>query len=177
MLLSLCYYHSYLVMLQKISIRSNFFLKDTTWIVRKELTLSGSNIAATMTVSVLFYPIKSVQQVVNSRRSSLIPTTLDDEPKIKRNSLPWMQQAVRYKVLHLFGKNFYVNVTQVKILSEAAINAQGRWSCLLRYIQSSIHWKRFDGSDVVTRKGSRCEGSERFQRSFLRIETEQWNEI
>jgi len=104
----------------------NFFLKDTTWIVRKELTLSGSNIAATMTVSVLFYPIKSVQQVVNSRRSSLIPTTLDDEPKIKRNSLPWMQQAVRYKVLYLFRKNFYVNVAQVKILSEAAINAQGR---------------------------------------------------
>ncbi|KAG5316379.1 SYT5 protein, partial [Acromyrmex insinuator] len=67
--------------------------QDTTWIVRKELTLSGSNIASTMTISVLFYPIKSVQQVVNSRRSSLIPTTLDDEPKIKRNSLPWMQQA------------------------------------------------------------------------------------
>ncbi|XP_071647824.1 uncharacterized protein [Temnothorax longispinosus] len=67
--------------------------QDTTWIVRKELTLNGSNIASSMTVSVLFYPIKSVQQVVNSRRSSLVPTTLDDEPKIKRNSLPWMQQA------------------------------------------------------------------------------------
>ncbi|XP_011687218.1 PREDICTED: uncharacterized protein LOC105449622 isoform X1 [Wasmannia auropunctata] len=67
--------------------------QDATWIVRKELTLSGSNIASSMTVSVLFYPIKSVQQVVNSRRSSLVPTTLDDEPKIKRNSLPWMQQA------------------------------------------------------------------------------------
>lgn len=77
-----------------------------TWIVKKELTLSGSNIASTMTISVLFYPVKSVQQVVNSRRSSLVPTTLDDEPKIKRNSLPWMQQAVRYKILYLSGKKF-----------------------------------------------------------------------
>ncbi|XP_025268455.1 uncharacterized protein LOC105254043 isoform X4 [Camponotus floridanus] len=67
--------------------------QDTTWIVRKELTLSGSNIASSMTVSVLFYPVKSIQQVVSSRRSSIVPTTLDDEPKIKRNSLPWMQQA------------------------------------------------------------------------------------
>ncbi|GAB1862970.1 Protein piccolo [Camponotus japonicus] len=67
--------------------------QDTTWIVRKELTLSGSNIASSMTVSVLFYPVKSIQQVVSSRRSSIAPTTLDDEPKIKRNSLPWMQQA------------------------------------------------------------------------------------
>ncbi|EZA57907.1 hypothetical protein X777_01009 [Ooceraea biroi] len=67
---------------------------DTTWLVRKELTLSGSNnVTSTMTISVLFYPVKSIQQVVTSRRSSLVPTTLDDEPKIKRNSLPWMQQA------------------------------------------------------------------------------------
>lgn len=87
--------------------KRNFFLfKDTTWIVRKDLSLSGSNIASTMTVSVLFYPIKSVQQVVNSRRSSLVPITLDDEPKIKRNSLPWMQQAVRYLFLYLSEKKF-----------------------------------------------------------------------
>lgn len=66
--------------------------QDTTWVVRKELMLSGSNIASSMTISVLFYPVKSIQQVVSSRRSSIVPTT-DDEPKIKRNSLPWMQQA------------------------------------------------------------------------------------
>ncbi|KMQ94109.1 protein piccolo, partial [Lasius niger] len=67
--------------------------QDTTWIIRKELVLSGANIASSMTVSVLFYPVKSIQQVVSSRRSSIVPITVDDEPKIKRNSLPWMQQA------------------------------------------------------------------------------------
>ncbi|XP_029679460.1 uncharacterized protein LOC115245325 isoform X3 [Formica exsecta] len=67
--------------------------QDMTWIVRKELTLSGSNMASSMTVSVLFYPVKSIQQAVSSRRSSIVPIMLDDEPKIKRNSLPWMQQA------------------------------------------------------------------------------------
>lgn len=77
-----------------ILMKNYVLLKDTTWIVRKELTLNGSNIASSMTVSVLFYPVKSIQQVVSSRRSSIAPTTLDDEPKIKRNSLPWMQQAV-----------------------------------------------------------------------------------
>ncbi|XP_025157748.1 tricalbin-3-like isoform X3 [Harpegnathos saltator] len=67
--------------------------QDTTWIVRKELTLNGTNIVSTMTVSVLFYPVKSIQQVLTSRRSSMAPTMIEDEPKIKRNSLPWMQQA------------------------------------------------------------------------------------
>lgn len=131
-----------------------------------------------MTVSVLFYPIKSVQQVVNSRRSSLVPTTLDDEPKIKRNSLPWMQQAVRYLFLYLSGKNFHVSAhSSLKILSEAAINAQGRRSRLLRYIQSPLNRKRFDGGDAAAREGSRREGSERFQRSLLRAEAEQRDEI
>lgn len=64
------------------------------WVVRKELTLSGSNNMSTMTVSVMFYPVKSVQQVITSRRSSLALPISDDEPKSKRNSLPWMQQAV-----------------------------------------------------------------------------------
>ncbi|XP_066593483.1 uncharacterized protein [Prorops nasuta] len=67
--------------------------QDTTWLIRKELTLSGSNNMSTMTVSVLFYPVKTVQQVVTSRRSSIVPQAADDEPKNKRNSLPWMQQA------------------------------------------------------------------------------------
>ncbi|KAG7206474.1 hypothetical protein KM043_003819 [Ampulex compressa] len=67
--------------------------QESTWIIRKELALSGSNNMSTMTVSVLFYPVKSVQQVVTSRRSSVVPPASDDEPKSKRNSLPWMQQA------------------------------------------------------------------------------------
>ncbi|XP_076236391.1 uncharacterized protein LOC143180510 [Calliopsis andreniformis] len=67
--------------------------QESTWIIRKELTLSGSNNMSTMTVSVLFYPVKSVQQVVTSRRSSITLPASDDEPKSKRNSLPWMQQA------------------------------------------------------------------------------------
>nr|XP_034188727.1 tricalbin-1-like isoform X2 [Osmia lignaria] len=67
--------------------------QESTWVVRKELTLSGSNSVSTMTVSVLFYPVKSVQQVITSRRSSLSFPMSDDEPKSKRNSLPWMQQA------------------------------------------------------------------------------------
>ncbi|XP_053973613.1 uncharacterized protein LOC128873790 isoform X2 [Hylaeus volcanicus] len=67
--------------------------QDSTWIVRKELTLSGSNNMSTMTVSVMFHPIKSVQQVITSRRSSLALPVSDDEPKSKRNSIPWMQQA------------------------------------------------------------------------------------
>ncbi|XP_012280537.1 tricalbin-1 [Orussus abietinus] len=67
--------------------------QDQRWIVRKELTLSGSNSMSTLTVSVLFYPVKSVQQVVTSRRSSMVPVSSDEEPKTKRNSLPWMQQA------------------------------------------------------------------------------------
>lgn len=67
--------------------------QESTWIVRKELTLSGSNNISAMTVSVLFYPVKSVQQVTTSRRSSMTLPASDDEPKSKRNSLPWMQQA------------------------------------------------------------------------------------
>ncbi|KOX69793.1 Tricalbin-1, partial [Melipona quadrifasciata] len=67
--------------------------QESTWTVRKRLILSGSNVTSTMTVSVLFHPVKSVQQVVTSRRSSLIFPISDDEPKCKRNSLPWMQQA------------------------------------------------------------------------------------
>ncbi|XP_015190898.1 PREDICTED: extended synaptotagmin-2-B isoform X4 [Polistes dominula] len=67
--------------------------QDSTWVLRKELTLNGTNSVSTMTVSVLFYPVKSVQQVVTSRRSSMVPVGSDDEPKSKRNSLPWMQQA------------------------------------------------------------------------------------
>lgn len=130
-----------------------------------------------MTISVLFYPIKSVQQVVNSRRSSLVPTTLDDEPKIKRNSLPWMQQAVCIKSYIYPEKNFYVRVHESLKLSETVINAQGHRSRLLRYIQSSVHWKRFDGGDVVAREGSRCERFEWLQRSLLRIETKQRNKI
>lgn len=76
-------------------------------------------------------------------------------------------------------KNFYERVsTQVlKILSEAAINAQGRRSRVLRYIQSSVHRKRFDGGDVIAREGSRREGSERLQRSLLRTEAEQRDEV
>lgn len=53
-----------------------------------------------MTVSVLFYPVKSIQQVLTSRRSSVVQTMIEDEPKIKRNSLPWMQQAVSCEILH-----------------------------------------------------------------------------
>ncbi|XP_046821749.1 tricalbin-1-like isoform X2 [Vespa crabro] len=67
--------------------------QESTWVLRKELTLNGTNSVSTMTVSVLFYPVKSVQQVVTSRRSSMVPVASDDEPKLKRNSLPWMQQA------------------------------------------------------------------------------------
>ncbi|KAL7288878.1 hypothetical protein TKK_0016848 [Trichogramma kaykai] len=63
------------------------------WLVRKELTLSGSNGQSTMTVSVLFHPVKSVHQNPISRRSSVNQCVDDDEPKTKRNSLPWMQQA------------------------------------------------------------------------------------
>ncbi|XP_043263343.1 tricalbin-3-like isoform X4 [Colletes gigas] len=78
--------------------------QENTWIIRKELTLSGSNNMSTMTVSVMFYPVKSVQQVITSRRSSLALPVSDDEPKSKRNSLPWMQQAVSEinKKDHLF---------------------------------------------------------------------------
>ncbi|XP_011496650.1 PREDICTED: tricalbin-1-like [Ceratosolen solmsi marchali] len=65
----------------------------TKWIVRKELTLSGSNGLSTMTVSVLFHPIRSVQQALASRRNSVNQAVAEDEPKAKRNSLPWMQQA------------------------------------------------------------------------------------
>ncbi|XP_076376389.1 uncharacterized protein LOC117225022 isoform X1 [Megalopta genalis] len=67
--------------------------QESTWIIKKELSLSGSNNMSTMTVSVMFHPVKSVQQVVTSRRSSLALPVSDDEPKTKRNSLPWMQQA------------------------------------------------------------------------------------
>ena len=62
-------------------------------------------------------------------------------------------------------------------LLEAVINAQGHRSRLLRYIQSLVHWKRFDGGDVVACKGSRRERFEWLQRSLLRIETEQRNKI
>lgn len=68
--------------------------QDTRWIVRRDLVLSGANGGSTMTVSVLFYPVRSVQQVISSRRSSIAPMINEDEPKGKRNSLPWMQQAV-----------------------------------------------------------------------------------
>ena len=68
--------------------------QENTWITRKELVLNGSNVTSTMIVSVLFYPVKSIQEVVTSRRSSLTFPISDDEPKSKRNSLPWMQQAV-----------------------------------------------------------------------------------
>ncbi|XP_076749904.1 uncharacterized protein LOC143422843 isoform X2 [Xylocopa sonorina] len=67
--------------------------QESSWIIRKELILSGSNNTSTMTVSVLFYPVKSVQQVITSRRSSMSFPVSDDESKSKRNSLPWMQQA------------------------------------------------------------------------------------
>ncbi|XP_043786449.1 tricalbin-1-like isoform X2 [Apis laboriosa] len=67
--------------------------QENTWIIRKELVLNGSNVTSTMIISVLFYPVKSIQQVVTSRRSSLTFPISDDEPKSKRNSLPWMQQA------------------------------------------------------------------------------------
>ncbi|XP_017880570.1 uncharacterized protein LOC108625242 isoform X2 [Ceratina calcarata] len=67
--------------------------QESTWVVRKELVLSGSNNASAMTVSVLFYPVKSVQQVITSRRSSMTFPMSDDDSKTKRNSLPWMQQA------------------------------------------------------------------------------------
>ncbi|XP_048513229.1 tricalbin-1-like isoform X3 [Athalia rosae] len=67
--------------------------QGTRWIVKKELSLSGSSGSSTITVSVLFHPVRSVQQVVNSRRGSIAPPASDDEPKMKRNSLPWMQQA------------------------------------------------------------------------------------
>ncbi|XP_058799438.1 uncharacterized protein LOC131668950 isoform X2 [Phymastichus coffea] len=63
------------------------------WIVRKELTLSGSSSQSTMTVSVLFHPVRSVQQISSSRRNSVNQLAAEDEPKNKRNSLPWMQQA------------------------------------------------------------------------------------
>ncbi|XP_046627251.1 tricalbin-1-like isoform X1 [Neodiprion virginianus] len=67
--------------------------QGTRWIVRRELTLSGSSGSSTVTVSVLFHPVRSVQQVVSSRRGSIAPIGSDDDPKMKRNSLPWMQQA------------------------------------------------------------------------------------
>ncbi|CAK9818685.1 TCB1 [Anthophora plagiata] len=67
--------------------------QESSWIVRKELILRGSNNMSTMTVSVLFYPVRSVQQMVTSRRNSLTVPISDDEPKTKRNSLPWIQQA------------------------------------------------------------------------------------
>ncbi|XP_033211411.1 uncharacterized protein LOC117169247 isoform X2 [Belonocnema kinseyi] len=70
--------------------------QGTRWVVRKELVLSGSTNMSTLTVSVLFYPVKSVQQVVTSRRNSVIPPSIDEEPKSKRNSIPWMQQAVSH---------------------------------------------------------------------------------
>ncbi|XP_014211162.1 uncharacterized protein LOC106641296 [Copidosoma floridanum] len=66
---------------------------ETKWIVRKELTLSGSNGMSTMTVSVLFHPVRSVQQMTASRKNSDNQVVIEDEPKSKRNSLPWMQQA------------------------------------------------------------------------------------
>lgn len=90
--------------------------------------LSGSNIASSMTISVLFYPVKSIQQVVSSRRSSIVPTT-DDEPKIKRNSLPWMQQAVNLlEILYFFQKENIqkYSLKFFKTFSEVTINAQGR---------------------------------------------------
>lgn len=75
-------------------------------------------------------------------------------------------------------KNFYVSAySSFKILSEAAINAQGRRSRLLRYIQSPVNRKRFDGSDADAREGSCREGSEWLQRSLLRAEAEQRDEI
>lgn len=92
----------YFVFYKNIKLKTYYF-KDTTWIVRKELTLSGSNIMSTMTISVLFYPVKTIQQVVTSRRSSIVPIIVDDEPKIKRNSLPWMQQAVSHEISYIFG--------------------------------------------------------------------------
>lgn len=95
----------YCISLYCISLKNNVLLKDMTWIVRKELTLSGSNMASSMTVSVLFYPVKSIQQAVSSRRSSIVPIMLDDEPKIKRNSLPWMQQAVNLLEILYFPEN------------------------------------------------------------------------
>lgn len=133
-----------------------------------------------MTVSVLFYPVKSIQQVVTSRRSSVVPTMLDDEPKIKRNSLPWMQQAVSSEKSRIYLEIYFLPMSfslRLKMLPEAVINAQGCRSCLLRDIQSIVHRKRLDGGDAAAREGSRREGLERFQRSFLRIEAEQRDEV
>ena len=62
-----------------------------------------------MTVSVLFHPVRSVQQVMPSRRNSIAPNMSDDEPKAKRNSLPWMQQAVNLSTIIniiVYGQNF-----------------------------------------------------------------------
>ncbi|XP_076387531.1 uncharacterized protein LOC100880539 isoform X3 [Megachile rotundata] len=67
--------------------------QESTWLIRKDLILNGSYNMSTMRVSVLFYPVNSVQQVITSRRSSMSFPISDDEPKSKRNSLPWMQQA------------------------------------------------------------------------------------
>lgn len=69
----------------------NYF-QGTKWLVRKELTLNGSSNAATMTVSVLFHPVRCVQKITNSsRKNSDNQVVAEDE--LKKN-LPWMQQAV-----------------------------------------------------------------------------------
>ncbi|XP_020292383.1 uncharacterized protein LOC109858995 isoform X2 [Pseudomyrmex gracilis] len=57
--------------------------QDMTCIVKKELTLN-STLSSILTVSVLFYPVKSVQQTFGNPRSSVTPTT-DDESKMKWN--------------------------------------------------------------------------------------------
>lgn len=66
-----------------------------TCIVRKELTLN-STLSSILTVSVLFYPVKSVQQTFGNPRSSVTPTT-DDESKMKWNIPSEIHEAVSYK--------------------------------------------------------------------------------
>lgn len=129
-----------------------------------------------MTVSVLFYPVKSIQQIITSRRSSLIFPTSDEEPKSKRNSLPWMQQAVstidENNYIRVFI-NTGINDTSsllsyvLSVSSEIIINSQGYRSRLIGCIQFTFHWKWTNGSDTNTRERSCCERSQWFQRSFL----------
>lgn len=137
------------------------------------MILSGSNITSTMTVSVLFYPVKSIQQIITSRRSSLICPVSDEEPKSKRNSLPWMQQAVSTIDENNYICVFITSVTTsllsyvLSVSSEIIINSQGYRSCLVGCIQFTFHWKWTNGSDTNTRERSCCERSKWFQRPFL----------
>jgi hypothetical protein len=74
-------------------------IQNETWLVHRQLQLSGNTSPASITVSVVFRPVPSVAQSELRFHDSFAPLGTDDDELLgynhgKRNSVTWMQQAV-----------------------------------------------------------------------------------